>query len=106
MRNPLSGSIKEEQADLRGGTGLTSYKPRLSENLGTGSITYMTRLQPASPRGLWWLPFAANTFSKGIKLSFEVHEQLLDILGTHLRIIRYVDLALEHEGAGLKFEIY
>lgn len=72
------------------------YEPRLGETLSQGSTSLIVRLKPGvvvkCPRYSWWHSGTVDTtsFVKDIKHSFEVEEQLFDILGTHPRIIRYV----------------
>lgn len=73
------------------------YEP-LSEILSVGSTSLIARIKPGvvvkCPRYSWWHSTEAanaNSFVREIKHSFEVEERLLNILGTHPRIIRYVN---------------
>ncbi|KAJ5735351.1 uncharacterized protein N7483_000476, partial [Penicillium malachiteum] len=87
------------------------YKPPLTENLGRGSTSLIARIRPGVvlgylkyPRFIWWHTEATSSHSlvQNVKRSFEVEEKLLDLLGTHPRIIRY--LGVSHEPRGLLFE--
>ncbi|CAI7592798.1 unnamed protein product [Penicillium palitans] len=95
----------EDQAILPGGIpNPVIYEPRLGETLSQGSTSLIVRLTPGvvvkCPRYSWWHSGAVNTtsFVKDIKHSFEVEEQLFDILGTHPRIIRYIGTSEEPRG--------
>jgi hypothetical protein len=72
--------------------------PLLGEVLGKGSTSRITRVAPGviikCPRFSWWHSKTAvdKWFVRDMKRSFEVEEQLLQILGQHRRIIQSVSL--------------
>ncbi|KAJ5343116.1 uncharacterized protein N7506_002940 [Penicillium brevicompactum] len=86
---------------------LVPYEP-FNETLGQGSTSLIARIKPGVvikyPRFSWWHSEAADSHAliKDIKRGFEVEERLLDILGAHPRIIRY--LGISEEPRGLLFE--
>lgn len=83
-----ASSIKEDDP--------VPYEPALSESLGEGSTCHFARVAPGViikyPRFSWWYSENAThkRFVQDIKKSFEVEEQLLQILGLHPRIIEFV----------------
>jgi hypothetical protein len=76
---------------------LVPYDPNLDEVLSQGSTSFIARTKPGIvvkyPRFKWWDSKAAlaetHTLVKDIKRNFEVEECLLEIIGSHPRIIRY-----------------
>ncbi|KAJ5100781.1 hypothetical protein N7456_006833 [Penicillium angulare] len=72
------------------------YEPHLMETVGQGSASLIARMRPGVvlkyPRYMWWHAEAMGNhpFVQDVKRSFEVEEKILDLLGTHPRIIRYV----------------
>ncbi|KAJ5088824.1 hypothetical protein N7456_012440 [Penicillium angulare] len=74
----------------------TFYLPNVGEILGQGSTSLVAKIKPGtvikSPRYSWWDCGVAELhhFVTDVKYSFEVEEQLLNKLGTHPRIVRYI----------------
>jgi hypothetical protein len=96
-KNHVLGSNEEEEAVLPDEIAdPVLYEPHFDETLSQGSTSLIARIKPGvvvkCPRYSWWHSEAAEVhpFVKDIKRSFEVEERLLDILGAHPRIIRYV----------------
>lgn len=94
-KNHVLGSTEEYQAVLPDEIAdPVLYEPHFRETLSQGSASLIVRLKPGvvvkCPRYSWWHSEAveAHPFVKDIKRNFEVEERLLDILGTHPRIIR------------------
>ncbi|CAG7929304.1 unnamed protein product [Penicillium olsonii] len=101
----LALGLNEEDQVLPGGIAdLVRYEPRCNETLSQGSTSLIVRMKPGvvvkCPRYSWWHSKTADAhpFVKDIKRSFEVEEQLLDILGAHPRIIRYIGVSEEPRG--------
>ena len=95
--NNVLALSQENQAILLGKTAdPVPYEPPFDGIIGQGSTSLIARLKPGIvvkyPRYSWWHSKAAetNSFVKDMKRNFEVEEQLLGILGTNPRIIRYV----------------
>ncbi|KAB8259939.1 kinase-like domain-containing protein [Aspergillus pseudonomiae] len=104
-KNDVSGSNEEHQTALPGKTAdRVFYEPHLNEILSGGSTSLIARLKPGVvlkyPRYSWWHAEAADRhpFVKDIKQSFEVEKRILDILGAHPRIIRYIGVLEEPRG--------
>ncbi|KAJ5259551.1 hypothetical protein N7478_012532 [Penicillium angulare] len=82
----------------------TFYVPNVGEILGQGSTSLVAKIKPGtvikSPRYSWWHSGATELhhFVTDVKHSFEVEEQLLNILGTHPRIVRYLGPSLYPRG--------
>ncbi|KAJ5935906.1 hypothetical protein N7454_005204, partial [Penicillium verhagenii] len=79
------------------------YEPHLTEILGQGSASLIARMRPGVvlkyPRFMWWLAETGSHPSvQDVKRSFEVEEKILDLLGTHSRIIRYIGVSDEPRG--------
>jgi hypothetical protein len=96
-KNHVLGLNEEDQAVFPGGIAdPVLYEPRFNETLSQGSTSLIARMKPGvvvkCPRYSWWHSETADAhpFVKDTKRSFEVEERLLDILGAHPRIIRYV----------------
>lgn len=95
--NILKSNEEEQYASVGEVASLVPYEPLSNEPLSQGSTSLITRINPGvvvkCPRFSWWHSETAdsNPFVKDIKRNFEVEEQLLDILGAHPRIIRYVN---------------
>lgn len=76
--------------------GPVPYEPPVGEILGEGSTCHIARVAPGViikyPRFSWWHSknAADKWFVRDMKRSFEVEEQLLQILGLHPRIIESV----------------
>lgn len=76
--------------------GPVPYEPLLGEVLDEGSTSRIARVAPGviikCPRFSWWHSKTAadKWFIRDMKRSFEVEEQLLQILGLHPRIIECV----------------
>ncbi|WEW59849.1 serine/threonine protein kinase [Emydomyces testavorans] len=73
-----------------------AYNPPADQILGYGSTSIISRIKPGvvvkSPQFSWWhCPTAASHhFVQDIKHSFNVEEQILEILGENPRIIRFL----------------
>ncbi|KAE8150252.1 kinase-like domain-containing protein [Aspergillus avenaceus] len=83
------------------------YEPHYDDPLSQGSTSLIARMRPGvvvkCPRYSWWhSATATHPFVKDIKHNFEVEERLLNILGTHPRIIRYIGIS--EAPRGLLFE--
>ncbi|CAG8207355.1 unnamed protein product [Penicillium salamii] len=102
--NILKSNEEEQYASVGEVASLVPYEPLSNEPLSQGSTSLITRIKPGvvvkCPRFSWWHSETAdsNPFVKDIKRNFEVEEQLLDILGAHPRIIRYVGISEEPHG--------
>ncbi|OJD12316.1 serine/threonine protein kinase [Emergomyces pasteurianus Ep9510] len=83
---------------------LVVYDPHLKEVLDHGSTSIITRIKPGvvlkSPRYSWWHSPTAESHDsvKHIKHSFNVEEQILEILGDHSRIIKFLGLSESPRG--------
>ncbi|KAL3470112.1 kinase-like domain-containing protein [Aspergillus californicus] len=104
-KDNTSGLAKEDQAVFSGVIAdAFLYEPPFTETLSQGSASLIARVSPGVvvkvPRYSWWHSEAASNhpFVKGIRRNFEVEEQLLDILGIHPRIIRYIGVSEEPRG--------
>ncbi|KAJ5165547.1 uncharacterized protein N7500_007377 [Penicillium coprophilum] len=104
-KNHVLGLNEEDQAVFPGGiANPVLYEPRFNETLSQGSTSLIARMKPGvvvkCPRYSWWHSEAADAhpFVKDIKRSFEVEERLLNILGAHPRIIRYIGISEEPRG--------
>ncbi|KAJ5087750.1 hypothetical protein N7456_011366 [Penicillium angulare] len=84
------------------------YEPQLTEILGQGSTSLVARIRPGLvvkyPRYMWWHAKSPrdNPFVQDAKRAFEVEAKILDLLGTHIRIIHY--LGISDDPRGLLFE--
>ncbi|KKK12874.1 hypothetical protein AOCH_004971 [Aspergillus ochraceoroseus] len=86
---------------------LIPNEPPPGELLSNGSTAFVTRIKYGlvlkTPRYSWWHLSAEPTrdLVKDIKKSFEVEEQILQILGPHPRVIPF--LGVSHNPRGLQF---
>ncbi|KZF20457.1 kinase-like protein, partial [Xylona heveae TC161] len=80
------------------------YEPFLNKPLSQGSTSLIAKISPGVvikyPRYSWWHSEAPGTqpMVKAMKDSFKVERQLLEILGSHPRIIRYIGVSKEPRG--------
>jgi hypothetical protein len=96
--SPLKDSqthIEENRAAvLNGSLEPVAYDPLVKEVLDHGSTSIITRIKPGivlkSPRYSWWHSPTAESHDsvRHIKHSFNVEEQILEILSDHPRIIK------------------
>jgi hypothetical protein len=96
MQGQDTATIEEAATIASGGApGPVVYRPNVDKILNCGSTSIIGRLKPGvvlkSPRYSWWSCPAVEVHNsvKDIKHSFNVEEQILRILGEHLRIIKY-----------------
>ncbi|KAJ6088463.1 hypothetical protein N7486_009724 [Penicillium sp. IBT 16267x] len=104
-RQSPSSTEKEDQIILPGEPAdPVPYESHFDEILGHGFTSLIARMRPGvvlkCPRYSWWHTEVSNVhpFVEDINRSFEVEERILDILGAHPRVTRFIGISEDPRG--------